>query len=632
MKKFSILMLALLGLCWSCSKPNDVPDTPNTPVNDPTSLVINENLVTVKAVGEECAFTYTMEGGSTENLVVKSEDEWIHDFDISTAGVVRFIVDANPLTKTRLSKITISCGKLKDDVVVSQSGITQEDFKVAFDVTYDIDGPYVTMSVVPDPEQIRYYAWYYSKKGMETALEQSPGVTIEMYLKRVVEVDISNAIYYGSYAGYTAEEAVAELTFVGPASQKFELNAETDFYGFVCAVSDGGTILSDITITEFRTGSVAPSDNQLGIIINDVNTDRISYSVTTTNNDQYATLIFSAEDIEGLSDEEIVAKFNETEDYVNYLHFGDISDTIIVDSEDTDYYIVAFGFEYGMATTEIVKEKVHTLKSDGSPLSNVNITLDKVTHYRIKATVEAEPKTSLYYVDWCYTEESAEELKELVRESAQWFVDEGYYSHISDCMRVICSKGKTSVEFVQLSPNTDYRLFVIGVDELTGEFNTDVIFTDIITTPAIKTSESYIEIKYDKYFDGYDLMDVYPEEFSDADGWAVVPLEVTTHGDVVDYFYDIYIGDLTAANGPTDSQLILDLTQYGRKNEPIAMSYCYFYEPLTLVYFSKDGDDNNSPVVRIPLTLTPDGCSSVSEFDYMDEVMVKSMCIRNFGE
>lgn len=613
-------MLALLGLCWSCSKPSDEPTpTPDEPVNDPTSLVINENIVSVKGAGEECSFTYTMEGGSIENLVVKSENEWIHDFDLSTEGVVRFIVDANPLTTTRLSKITISCGKLKDDIVVSQSGVSPEEFKVKFDVDYEIDGPFVTMHVTPDPEQTRYYAWYYSKRGMETALEQSPGVTIEMYLKRVVEVDISNAIYYGAYAGYTAEQAVAELTFVGPASQKFELNGQTDFYGFVCAVSDSGTILSEVTITEFRTGSVEPSDNELNIIINDVNTDRISYSVTTTNQDQYATLIFPAEDIEGLSDDELVARFNETDNYVNYLRFGNSSATILVDKEDADYYVVAFGFEYGMATTEIHKEKVHTLKSEGKPLSDVNITLDKVTHYRIKATVDVEPKTSLYYVDWCYTEESAEELKELVRETAQWYVDNGYYSNLADCMKVICMKGKNSVEFTPLTPATDYRLFVIGVDETTGEFSSDVIFTDVITTPEIKTSESYIDIKCDKYFDGFELKEAYPYEFSDADGWAVVPLEVTTHGDVVDYYYDIYVGDLTVDDAPTDNQLILDLTQYGRKNEPIAMSYCYFYEPLTLVYFAKDGDDNNSVVTRVPMFLYPETANDVSEFNYYDK-------------
>ena len=610
----------------SCS----TPDTPDEPKAEPTSLTINENIITAKAIGEECSFTYTMEGSSDiEGLEVKSQDDWVHDFDLTAEGVVRFTVDANATTSSRITRITLSYGKLKDDVVVSQSGISPDDFKVDFDIEYQIDGPIVTMTVTPTPEQTRYYAWYYSKAGMETALEQSPGVTIEMYLKRLVEVELSNAIYYGSYAGYTAEQAVDQITLVGTASQRFELNAETDFYGFACAVSDGGTLLSEVTITEFRTGSVSPSDNELSIVVDDVNTDRISYSVHATNMDQYATLIFSAEDVEGRTDEEIVAKFNNTDNYINYLRFGSSSATILVDSEDTDYYIVAFGYEYGMATTDIVKEKVHTLKSDGQPISSVKFTLDKVTHYRIQATIEAEPITSLYYVDWCYTEESAEELKAMVRESAQWFVDEGYYSHLADCMKVMCTKGKSSVEFVQLSANTDYRIFAIGVDESTGEFNTDVIFSDVITTPEIKVSESYIDIKYDRYFDGFELQEAYPVEFADADGWAVVPLEVTTHGDVVEYYYDIYIGDLTGDDAPSDEELILDLAQYGRRNEPIAMSYCYFYEPLTLVYFAKDGDDNNSVVSRIPMFLYPETCNDVSEFDYYDrQTAARGMCRR----
>ena len=171
----------------------------------------------------------------------------------------------------------------------------------------------------------------------------------------------------------------------------------------------------------------------------------------------------------------------------------------------------------------------------------------------------------------------------------------------------------------------------MGIDETTGEFNTDVIFTDVITTPEQKQSESYIDIKCDKYFDGFDLKEAYPSEFSDADGWAVVPLEVTTHGDVVDYYYDIYLGDLTLENGPTDSELILDLVQYGKKNEPITMSYCYFNEPLTLVYFAKDGDDNNSAVTRIPMFLYPESCNDLSEFTYLDGA-TKSKALRKFNK
>lgn len=451
MKRFGILFIALLSLC-ACS--NDGPDTP-TKIEEPTLLQINENALTVKSTGGEYAFTYVVEGGSEiPEITVTCEDEWIHDFNTSVEGVVSFVVDQN-ISSSRITRVTIACGKLKDSIVVSQ-GAMSGNADVSFEITYDIDGPYVTMHVTPDPEGLRYFAYYYEKALLQSALDKSPGVTLEMYLEKWIEVDISNAIYYGAYAGYSQEQAVAEITLVGPSSQNFELNGNTDFYGFVCAVNDSGQIISDLTITEFRTGPVEPSDNQISINVTDVNSDRISYNVTTTNMDQYATLVLAAETIEGLSDDELVEFYNNIEAFINYLRFGDSSATILVDKPDTDYYVLAFGFEYGMATTEIHKEKVHTLV---------------------------------------------------------------------------------------------------------------------------------------------------------ADGWAVVPVEVEVHGDVVDYYYDIYLDDLTGADGPDDIELILDLEMYGNHNTPITMSYCYFYEPLTLVYFSKDGDDNNSAVTRVPL---PEGWPGTS--------------------
>jgi hypothetical protein len=79
-----------------------------------------------------------------------------------------------------------------------------------------------------------------------------------MYLERLIEVDISNAIYYGAYAGYDAESAVAEITLVGKETQQFELNGDTEFYAFGCAVSNKGEIKSDVVYTTFKTGPVAP--------------------------------------------------------------------------------------------------------------------------------------------------------------------------------------------------------------------------------------------------------------------------------------------------------------------------------------------------------------------------------------
>ncbi len=620
----SFLILAVAALCFvACDRPTKEPVNPIEPV----VLKIDDSAVQVKADGGEYYFTYSIEskeGGDVENFdtslleaTVNNNDEWIHSFDFSAEGEVLFVVEPNITGSTRISKIVLSYGDAKDDIVVTQSGDGAE-IEVSIDFSFEIDGPYVSMTTTPTPENIRYFAWYFSVENMESALSKSPGVTVEMYLERLIEVDLSNAIYYGSYAGYTAEEAVAEITLKGTQTQYFELNGNTEFYAYGCAVSDKGEIKSDLVYTTFKTGPVAPSNNVLTIHDVEVNTDRAWFSISTTNMDQYAAFVLPASMVEGATDEELLDYYNNLDSniLVSYLHFGDYDGYVLLDQADADYYILAFGYEYGMLTTEVKRQKIHTLAYDPNVKAEFELTIDKITHYRVKASLNVEPVTALYYIDVCEADATAEDVKAEVMEAAQWYVDNGYYSNLADCFQVVGSKGSRPFEATGLYPETDYRIYIFGINEETGEINTEVIFSELFTTPAPKVSESYITISADKYYDGFDIMDLYPNEFGDADGWAVLPLEVEIHGDIVDYYYDVYVGDVTDVTYPTDDEIILDLVQYGKRNEPMSYSYCYFYEPLTLIYFGKDADDNNTVVTRVPMYFDPEGCADASEFPF----------------
>ncbi len=620
----SFLILAVAALCFvACDRPTKEPVNPIEPV----VLKIDDSAVQVKADGGEYYFTYSIEskeGGDVENFdtslleaTVNNNDEWIHSFDFSAEGEVLFVVEPNITGSTRISKIVLSYGDAKDDIVVTQSGDGAE-IEVSIDFSFEIDGPYVSMTTTPTPENIRYFAWYFSVENMESALSKSPGVTVEMYLERLIEVDLSNAIYYGSYAGYTAEEAVAEITLKGTQTQYFELNGNTEFYAYGCAVSDKGEIKSDLVYTTFKTGPVAPSNNVLTIHDVEVNTDRAWFSISTTNMDQYAAFVLPASMVEGATDEELLDYYNNLDSniLVSYLHFGDYDGYVLLDQADADYYILAFGYEYGMLTTEVKRQKIHTLAYDPNVKAEFELTIDKITHYRVKASLNVEPVTALYYIDVCEADATAEDVKAEVMEAAQWYVDNGYYSNLADCFQVVGSKGSRPFEATGLYPETDYRIYIFGINEETGEINTEVTFSEVFTTPAPKVSESYITINTDKYYNGFDIMDLYPNEFGDAEGWAVLPLEVEIHGDIVEYYYDVYVGDVTDVTYPTDDEIILDLVQYGKRNEPISYSYCYFYEPLTLIYFGKDADDNNTVVTRVPMYLDPENCADASEFPF----------------
>lgn len=614
----------------ACNEPNNEPVDPTPTV--PAELSIDDNYVQVKAEGGDYYFTYTLENPDGSELKAEAQDEWIHSFDLSDEGEVSFVVDPNTTGSQRISKITLTYGKLKDSIVITQSG-EAVDVEVSIDFEFEINGPYVKMHTTPTPENIRYFAWYFSVENMESALSKSPGVTVDMYLERLIEVDISNAIYYGAYAGYSAEEAVAEITLFGPATQEFELNGNTEFYAYGCAVTDAGEIISDLVYTTFTTGPVEPSDNVLTIHDVEVNTDRAWFSISTTNMDQYAAFVLPASMVEGATDEELLDYYNNLDSniLVSYLHFGDYNGYVLLDESDADYYILAFGYEYGMFTTEVKREKIHTLPYDPNVKAEFELTIDKITHYRVKASLNVEPISALYYIDVCEADATAEEVKTEVMEAAQWYVDNGYYSNLADCFQVVASKGSRPFEATGLYPETDYRIYIFGINEKTGEINTEVTFSDVFTTPARKVSESYITINTDNYFDGFEVAKEYPNEFGDADGWAVLPLEVETHGDIVEYYYDVYVGDVTDVTDPTDDEIILDLVQYGKHNEPMSFSYCYFYEPLTLIYFGKDSDDNNTVVTRVSLYLDPENCADMSEFPF-DPTPAPSLVIASKAE
>jgi hypothetical protein len=185
-------------------------------------------------------------------------------------------------------------------------------------------------------------------------------------------------------------------------------------------------------------------------------------------------------------------------------------------------------------------------------------------------------------------------------------------------MKVIGAKGNRQVEYTDLRPEENYRIFAIGIDEKTGEFNTEVVFSDVITTPARKQSESYIDIKFDKYFDGSALAQKYPQEFGDAAGYAVVPLKVTKYGDVAQFWYDVYSDDLSDTTYPTDLDLIIDLQINGIANKEYTYAYCDYSTILTLASFCKDSEDNDSAVTRNVFRVLDSGVSPVDEFEFFE--------------
>ena len=248
--------------------------------------------------------------------------DWCGDFGVDdTAGKIIFSVKQNTSETSRITSVTVKYGDSEAMFSISQAGTGENPEALSnmkFDIKYDIDGPNVKMTVTPEYDDVRYYIAYSRKSEVD-----SYGDRIQSVIKANVEKFLTGEInVLVNYVGYTFDQALDQYVGKGVRTVSMSLNGESDFVGWCCAVNSQAKVISDVVLKEFRTGKIPPSDNILQLEMTEVNCDRVKYSVKTSNNDQWASIVVPAEEVEGKDTEQIRAMFNAYEDVTAYLHFG----------------------------------------------------------------------------------------------------------------------------------------------------------------------------------------------------------------------------------------------------------------------------------------------------------------------
>lgn len=633
MRRFSNILFIAFALCLGALSGCNDPEEDE--LAGSASIELLNRLVAVEAEGGEQMVGFVLTNGKSSQLSGRCADDWCHSFAFPEEGVMTFVVEPNMGTSSRITNVYIACGKTEEKFSLSQSGAGSSPdalAKMNFDIQYDINGPEVTMTVVPEYDNVRYYFAYSTKAELDAIGADKVQGVIKANVQSFLQGEVNALV---NYAGYSVTDALNEYTGFGTRSASMTINARTDYVGWACAVSNDITVISDVVMKEFTTGDVAPSSNNITITIDQVNCDRVSFSIATTNEDQYAVYVMPAEQVEGLSDDEIVALFNTSEDVTYYLNFGDYSSTRVGLEADKDYYLFAYGYKWGMANTPIHRAKFHTLTYQPGQ-AEFTIDVQRVYNIGFAGTIMCEPNTHLYYYDYCDVDTTTEELLAAIEEAVDWAVNQaGYYPNRLSLMRAMGSRGTTDFAYSStfILPNNDYRVYAIAVDEVTGEFCAEPYFSPIITTPDV--SDVMVELEFGQYFDAAEVAMAYPEsgyDVAEVSGYALVPISVTASDDVAAYYLDVFLDDLSDTSYPTDDQLFEMLYVYGIRNRTPVFALCSFYEelktPVTITSVAIGTDGNRGKVDRNVVTITRSGCADVSEYaKYLIPSNVAARCV-----
>ena len=429
-----------------------------------TELKLESSTLNVPAEGGDAVMNYTVtnpiEGAK---INAGSQAGWLHDFDCSEEGRIRFIVDENPeVGQTRTATVTVSYndGTIEDEFTVLQGeGVEKAPFEITID---EVGMDYAIATIAPlDPEMtwhaLAYDAWVFDEEGRP--------------IEQCVEEFLNAYAFVASMAGMDFETFMeTDILCTGTETLPFEqLSVGTKHYIMAIGIDAKGTILSDAVLEPFTTEGIDMQDITFEVSFDVDGVNGTLHTIPSDNNVRYYTDIklksdwpdgpdiqgwlqtyMWQESILGISREEAINKISS---------YGDATKEYYLDKE-TDYYAFAVAInEQGIicSDAEVVEFTSGTVPpSDNTFMINV---IEEGTDY---VDYEVIPSNNDYY-------------SYAVSPVSEWdgMTDEEYVrQYISTGMNLILMDMKTTFgenSFTEsgLAPNTDYYIFVFGYEQQT---------------------------------------------------------------------------------------------------------------------------------------------------------------------
>ena len=345
------LLAAACAVVLTGCKDDESDGTPSVP-----EIRFEVSGVDVGAEGGVQTLAYEIAGDEEPGTLEARVDEtvgWVHSFDTSEAGVLRFEVDANDTEAERTAVVYVTWPGAEQVQLAVRQAPGEGGMSWVFDV--QIENWEVTLNVTPSDDAQAYFAdiQYYD-------VYEQMGLTPKEFAESVVADMIA---FYGEAAGMTPEEVIAGMSIYGPASKPYGvIMPGTKYIAFAFALSGTGEVVSEVKIENFETPPADPSDNRISIRVDNVTARTADVYYTTTNSDVYLYDVVPAAEIEGMTDEQAMTHI--ISNWGGYINYALTSGDHLYEAEylepGTDYVAVGFGYDVLTYTTALTKVAFHT--------------------------------------------------------------------------------------------------------------------------------------------------------------------------------------------------------------------------------------------------------------------------------
>lgn len=430
--------------------------------------------------------------------------------------------------------------------------------------------------------------------------------------------------------GRTLEEIVINLGSVGQDQVVFDgLTANTEYIAYAVGIDENFFVNTKATLVRFTTKKAIQSSNTFTIDITGTTFCSVQGTVTPSNDDPFICAIQPKAQLAVYeSDEdimyELVATYQQWDALEDVLYAGEVIDLDAISSlsPDSEYVVLCFGWD-GAPTTGITKAEFATSEAGGNPREQeLEFVLSDIMHNKV--TVQITPKLGLHYFYDCMPVKLLDEY--IVSEGSEneaicRFIDEriDYGAEFFHCTRAEyledmgAAIGKQKWTFTGLEQDAEYLIVAATVNMTSGNIALKRPFkSEVFRTTILVESDASITFSIDKYYDGTELAELDPAQFSKCKGMVMVPYTITPNASAAHWRTTFTYGEFLSWAERDDVLIELDYKSDEDKTQGFAV--VHYDQIVAFLGMAEDAQGYTGPFVIYEFKAEKGSASPAQEF------------------
>ena len=527
--------------------------------------------------------------------------------------VLVFGVDEKNEASTNLTKVAFKT------LAVEKSDCT-------FDVATEVVDNSVTISVSPSDQEIYWYLCTMPKSTYNYYVTDANGYQMSegYFYEYFFQQDINS--YRG--AGYSDAQIIEALIHQGNQQlQASGLNENTEYLILVAGLimdSEGIVICTDIYKESYTTQNAAKSTMSFEIEVWDVGQMQASFRITpSNNNDLYCALVQPWDGV-STADEVMHQIVDQWGGWMSIMaddkgmveHSG--ANAMKLPAADTDYYIIAFGYDGGI-TTDAYMKTFRTLPGGSVEEVQFTITASNISPYGFNMNIASSDPTIYYIPGACVPADyDEEEYMAWEQEAFDYYYagskDFNPSITIAEVLDQYYYNGNSNVMVSGLLPDTEIMAYIYALDSRTGRIVKSFTFDNVARTDTL--GEATPEVEIVGYYSGDEEAGSIFGNAALSKGKAIIVVKYAELDNVRTLFTSMLEGDYSNFTAYSDGELWTSASGYWSTCK-VAQPYSFYTSEwnvdMTALAYAVDNNGKVGGIGRRLACATAENKSNIEE-------------------